>query len=270
MFAGELVFLQVKSSQTRALDKAQRILASRAVSNHGGLMLFTLKSKLRHASHATTRGAVDFSVILKMIDQMVDVLKKEGKDDMTKKDFCVADLDKTDREKMATEDKLSNLQATIEEITGNIDTVSQGIADLEEGIKSLDRDVAQATEQRKQEHAEYATNVQMQEVAIEIVGKAKNRLNKFYNPSAYKAPPKKELSQEDKLLAGGASALVQTEASFDQPEASEVGPVTFVQVGAKIRQEPPAFTQYQKSEKSGGVLALMDMMIADLKSGAQE
>lgn len=270
MFTGELVFLQVKSSTARAVDQAQRILASHAVSNRGGLMLFTLKSKLRHASGAASRGAVDFSEILKMIDQMVEVLKSEGKDDMRKKDFCVADLDKTDREKMAAEDKLSNVQATIEEITGNIDTVSQGIADLEEGIKSLDRDVAQATEQRKQEHAEYATNVQMQEVAIEIVGKAKNRLNKFYNPSAYKAPPKKELSQEDKLLAGGASALVQTESNFDQPEASELGAVSFAQVSARIRQEPPALAQYAKNEKSGGVVALMDTMIADLKAGAQE
>jgi len=200
----------------------------------------------------------------------VDVLKKEGKDDMKKKDFCVADLDKTEREKIATDDHLSSLGATLEEISGDIDDISQGIADLEEGIKNLDRDVAQATEQRKKEHAEYTVNVQMQEVAIEIVGKAKNRLNKFYNPSAYKAPPKKELSQEDKLLAGGASALTQTEASFDQPEASEMGAVSFAQVSAKIHQEPPAFTQYAKSEKSGGVIALMDTMIGDLKAGAQE
>jgi len=267
MFTGELVFLQVKSTQARALDKAQRILASRAVSNRGGLMLLSLKSKLHHASRS--RAPVDFSEIIKMVDQMVEVLKTEGKDDMTKKDFCVADLDKTDREKMATEDHLSSLGATLEEINGDIESVSEALSALEEGIANLDRDVAQATEQRKKEHAEYATNVQMQEMAIEIMGKAKNRLNKFYNPSAYKAPPKKELALPQ-MLAGGASALVQTEANFDQPDASELGPVTFVQVGAKIRQEPPAFTQYQKSEKSGGVLALMDTMIADLKAGAQE
>merc|ERR1719316_1923178 len=268
MFTGELVFLQVKSTQASAVYKAQRLLPSRAVSNRGGLMLFTLRSKLRHASR--TRAPVDFSEIIKMVDRMVEVLKKEGRDDMTKKDFCVADLDKTDREKMATEDHLSSLGATLEEISGDIDSVSQAISDLEEGIKNLDRDVAQATEQRKSEHAEYTVNVQMQEMAIEIMGKAKNRLNKFYNPSAYKPPPKKELSQEDKLLAGGASALTQTEASFDQPDASEIGAVSFAQVSAKVRQEPPAFTQYQKSEKSGGVIALMDTMIGDLKAGAQE
>merc|ERR1719281_1096051 len=122
---------------------------------------------------------------------------------------------------MATEDHLSSLGATLEEISGDIDSVSQAISDLEEGIKNLDRDVAEATEQRKTEHAEYAVNVQMQEVAIEIMGKAKNRLNKFYNPSAYKPPPPPvELNQEDKLVSEGSSALVQTEASFDQPEAS--------------------------------------------------
>jgi len=269
MFTGELVFLQVKSTQASAVYKAQRLLPSRAVSNRGGLMLFTLRSKLRHASR--TRAPVDFSEIIKMVDRMVEVLKKEGRDDMTKKDFCVADLDKTDREKMATEDHLSSLGATLEEISGDIDSVSQAISDLEEGIKNLDRDVAQATEQRKSEHAEYTVNVQMQEMAIEIMGKAKNRLNKFYNPSAYKPPPPPvELSQEDKLVAGGSSALVQTEASFDQPEASELGPLSFAQVSAKIRQEPPVLTQYSKSEKSGGVLALMDLMMGDLKASAQE
>jgi len=221
----------------------------------------------------TQKGAVDFSVIFKMIDDMVAVLKKEAKDDRDQKDFCVAELDKTEREKEGTDDKLSNIGASIEELTGDLDTISQGIADLIAGIAALDKDVAVATEQRKEEHEDYAVNVQMQEVAIEIVGKAKNRLNKFYNPSAYKAPPKKEMSMEEKLAAGGASALVQTEASFDAPEASEV---SLIQVHMHNRVAPPEAPESfsggepKKNEKSGGVLALMDMMIADLKSAAQE
>merc|ERR1719217_1527865 len=134
---------------------------------------------------------------------------------MTQKDFCVAELDKTDREKEAADDKIANIEASIEEMSGELDSIAQGIADLTAGIQALDKDVAEATALRKTEHAEYAENVQMQETAIEIVGKAKNRLQKFYNPSAYKAPPKKEMSMEEKIIAGGASSLAQTEASFD-------------------------------------------------------
>jgi len=276
MFTGEMVFLQTRVKPAAALQKVQAILAASSSKSTGiGLLMFTLKSKLRLAQKATVtqKGAVDFSVIFKMIDDMVAVLKKEAKDDRDQKDFCVAELDKTEREKEGTDDKLSNIGASIEELTGDLDTISQGIADLIAGIAALDKDVAVATEQRKEEHEDYAVNVQMQEVAIEIVGKAKNRLNKFYNPSAYKAPPKKEMSMEEKLAAGGASALVQTEASFDAPEASEV---SLIQVHMHNRVAPPEAPESfsggepKKNEKSGGVLALMDMMIADLKSAAQE
>jgi septal ring factor EnvC (AmiA/AmiB activator) len=269
MFTGEMVLLQTAVKPADAVTKVQAILAN-SKSNRVGLLLFTLKTKVRLAQR--TGGAVDFSVIFKMIDDMVVVLKKQGKDDAAQKDFCVGELDKTEREKESADDKLANLGATIEEFTGELDTIVQGISDLVAGIAALDKDVAEATELRKKEHEEYAGNVQMQEVAIEIVGKAKNRLNKFYNPSAYKAPPKKEMSMEEKLASGGASALVQTEAAFDAPEATEVG---FIQVRAKSRVAPPVAPEApggapKKNEKSGGVLALMDMMVADLKATAQE
>merc|ERR1719463_666020 len=248
------------------------LAASAQKNSQIGLLMFTLKSKLRLAQKATSRGAVDFSVIFKMIDDMVAVLKKEAADDRAQKDFCVGELDKTEREKEAADDKLASVGSTIEELTGDIETITQEVADLTSGIAALDKDVATATEQRKEEHEDYSVNVQMQEVAIEIVGKAKNRLNKFYNPSAYKAPPKKEMSMEEKLASGGASALVQTEAQFDAPEASEV---SFIQVRLHNRVAPPEAPESfsgepKKNEKSGGVLALMDMMIADLKSAAQE
>jgi len=269
MFTGEMVLMQTSAKPAAALTKVQALLAG-SKSNRVGLLLFTLKSKVRVAQR--TGGAVDFSVIFKMIDDMISVLKKEAKDDAAQKDFCVAELDKTDREKEGADDKLASVGASIEEITGELDTITQGIADLVAGIAALDKDVAEATELRKKDHEDYAENVQMQEVAIEIVGKAKNRLNKFYNPSAYKAPPKKEMSMEEKLASGGASALVQTEAAFDAPEASEV---SFMQMRAKTRVAPPVAPEMpggapKKNEKSGGVLALMDMMVADLKATAQE
>jgi len=270
MFTGEMVLLQTAVKPASAIAKAQSILSA-SKSRRTGLLLFTLKSQVRLAQRAG--GAVDFSVIFKMIDDMIVVLKKEAKDDRDQKDFCVGELDKTEREKDAADDKLANVGASIEEIAGELDTVAQGIADLTAGIAALDKDVAEATALRKTEHEEYAGNIQMQEAAIEIVGKAKNRLQKFYNPSAYKAPPKKELSMEEKLASGGASSLVQTEAAFDAPEASDV---SFVQVHSTSRVAPPEAPESvpggppQKNEKSGGVLALMDMMVADLKSSAQE
>merc|ERR1719428_2202225 len=101
----------------------------------------------------------------------------------------------------ATEDKLSSLGSSIEEMKDAIADAETNIADLTASIAALDKDVAVATETRKEEHAEYLETVKLTETAIELVGKAKNRLAKFYNPSVYKAPPKKEMSMEDKIVA---------------------------------------------------------------------
>lgn len=279
MFTGELVFLQTRSTSSPAqrLHKVQEVLSKAATSSNSrvGLMLFTLKSKVRLAQK--TRGAVDFSVIFKMIDDMIVVLGKESKDDAAQKDVCVGSLDKTDREKAATEDKLSALEASIAEITDNIATVAEAIKTLEDGVKALDKDVATATEQRKEEHGDYTENVQMTEVAIQIMGKAKNRLLKFYNPSLATGFVQKKAQpvQESVPAVDGKSALAGEEAAFDAPEASEFADASFLQVRARSGVEPPQAPDspggaYQKNEKSGGVMALMDTMTNDLKSSLQE
>merc|ERR1719420_1180753 len=225
MFTGEMSFLQKTVKPASGLSKALAVLSSPALNNKVrpmGLMLFTLKSKLRAANKDTLAGAVDFSAIFKMIDEMIVVLTKENKDDAAQKDFCVAELDKTEREKEAVDDKMAQITSTLEETGGEIEELEAEIKTLQEGIAALDKDVAEATAQRKTEHEDYGVNLQMNELAIEIIGKAKNRLQKFYNPSLYKAPPKKEMSMEEKIIAGGASALVQAEASFDHDSMSFV------------------------------------------------
>merc|ERR1719389_1243360 len=140
----------------------------------------------------------------------------------------------------ASQDKVSSLQATIEEMTDAIADAEQTIADLTAGIAALDKDVAVATETRKEEHTMYLETVKLTETAIELVGKAKNRLNKFYNPSVYKAPPKKEMSMEDKIVGAGVSALAQSEASFDSvDDGSDDAPMSFVQVFKHSKVAPP-------------------------------
>merc|ERR1719191_1626714 len=97
----------------------------------------------------------------------------------------------------------------------------------------------------------------------------KNRLNKFYNPAVYKAPPKKEMSMEDKIVAAGTSALTQSEMKFDTDDDA----ASFVQIKSHVRVAPPEAPEATfggKSKKSGGVIGLMDMMIGDLKMSLGE
>merc|ERR1719393_452912 len=162
---------------------------------------------------------------------MVGVLETQQADDAKQKDFCLAELTKSEKAMEDTEDKLSSLGSTIEEITDAIADADQSITDLTASIAALDKDVATATADRKEEHAEYLESLKLTETAIELLGKAKNRLNKFYNPAVYKAPPKTEMSMEDKIVGAGTSALAQSEATFDSvDDGSDYASMNFVQI----------------------------------------
>ena len=59
-----------------------------------------------------------------------------------------------------------------------------GIATLTQGIADLDKSVAEATETRKEEAAEYTSTKSQNSAAVQLLEVAKNQLNKFYNPKS--------------------------------------------------------------------------------------
>merc|ERR1719399_50042 len=92
----------------------------------------------------------------------------------------------------------------------------------------------------------FLETAQLSEAAIQLVGKAKNRMQKFYNPTLYKAAPKTENTMEEKIIIAG----------------------TFVQVHSHRVALPSAPEMpsglLQKNAKSAGVIAMMDTIIKDL------
>merc|ERR1712188_134702 len=93
-----------------------------------------------------------------------------------------------------------------------IAALADEIAALEAGLKALDKSVAEATEQRKEENSDYTELMTNDAAAKELLGFAKNRLNKFYNPKLYKAPPKRVLSEEDRITVNMGGTLAPTAA----------------------------------------------------------
>ena len=74
------------------------------------------------------------------------------------------------------------------------------IAALKAGIVALDKALGEATDLRKTEEADYKDLVKSDTAAKELILFAKNRMNKFYNPKLYKAPPKRQLSEGDQIF----------------------------------------------------------------------
>merc|ERR1719408_215737 len=134
--------------------------------------------------------AVNFDKVLKMIDNLTASLASEQSDDDHKKEYCEGQIDALEDKKKGLMQTVADLETMIEETKEKIATTADEIEALEDGIKQLDKDVAEATETRKEENEDYKSLMASDQAAKEIIGFAKNRLNKFYNPKLYKAPPK--------------------------------------------------------------------------------
>merc|ERR1719265_250255 len=115
------------------------------------------------------------------------------------KGYCESEIDTTEDELKTLERKVSDLDKAMDEHRNGIEVVTEEIAALEAGVKALDKEVAEATETRKEEHAEFVETLAANNAAVELLGIAKNRMQKFYNPKLYKPAPKRELSAEDRI-----------------------------------------------------------------------
>merc|ERR1719272_2499226 len=97
-------------------------------------------------------------------------------------------------------------------------------------------------------------------------------MNKFYNPKLYKAPPKRELTEDERITLNMGGTLAPTAAPGG---IAGTGVTVFVQLRAhtqnKAAPAPPA-AEFggTKSEESGGVIAMMDSMVADVNKEMQE
>jgi chromosome segregation ATPase len=202
---------------------------------------------------------IGFEKVIKLIDEMVATLKKEQADDDSKKEYCATELDTSDDKKKSLEKTISDTEASIEVTKEGISTLTEEIAALKDGIVALDKSVAQATEQRKDENSDYKELMASDTAAKELLKMAQNRLNKFYNPKMYKAPAKVERSQMDAISqdVGGAAVLVQISEHRRQRAAPPPPPETF-----------GPYTK--KTEENGGVMAMIELLIKDLDTEMTE
>jgi len=230
---GKLGFLQKSSSKT-AVRKARQVLSALAAGQQQrdtqlSLVLASLKAK-----------KVDFSKVIGMIDGMAAQLGKEQKDDDAQKAFCEKDFAKSAKAKARQEEAIAQSEAELAEAKEASENLAAEMQTLQDEIKALDKAVSEATEQRKEEHADFVTYSTQNGAATQLIEKAKNRLHKFYKPNLYKPTP--------------------------APEAA-----VFAQLGAAPAPPPETWGAYEKkSGKSNGVIALMDMLLKEMADELSE
>merc|ERR1719449_410990 len=173
--------------QTAATSRAQIRSAKAMIRN-------AMQSDKTHAVNrylmlmSLSQGVHGFEKVVGMVDGMVGVLEGEQAQDDKQDVWCIAELDKAKEEAKATEVDIGELGAAVDETRDGIAGTTSEIEALKAGLADLDKSVAEATELRKKEHEESVESAAGNQAAVDLLGMAKNRLNKFYNPTLYVAP----------------------------------------------------------------------------------
>merc|ERR1712032_1629146 len=122
-----------------------------------------------------------------------------------------------------------------------------------------------------EEHEDYVASSAANKATVDILKFAKNRLNKFYNPSQYKPPPKRELSEDEQITLNMGGTLAPTEAPGGI--AGTGISVGLVQVHNNAAPPPPpeADLAYKtKGAESAGVITMIDSLVNDVEKDMQE
>merc|ERR1719265_2345496 len=253
----------LQSADVSAKMRTLKVLRSAAKSNgHDSV-------RMNFISLALAGKQVGFQKVIEMIDEMVDVLKKEQSDDDIKKEYCKKEADTTEDKMKGLERSIADVETAISATEEGLAAVAEELAALEQSIAELNKSTAEATEVRQAEHEAFIAMMQETTSAKELLGMATNRLHEFYNPSLHVTTPAPKLSREDQI--------------YNAFEGADFAQVAMVKKRNNIRaagaaliaDAPPAAPEapgpYEKKmEENTGVLAMIDLLIKDLDTQMTE
>ncbi|CAD7938214.1 unnamed protein product [Amoebophrya sp. A25] len=261
------------SVRSRVIELLERTAAgakSEKAAKTLALMANTAKQMLR--------SKVDFSKVLVMIDDMIALLKEEGKSDLASRDQCTADLAENAADTKENKHALTAANEKDSEMTELIAAKAALIEENTAHIAESKKAVSEATAQRMKENADYVAAIDLNTSAVQLIDKAVNVLNKYYSPALYKKAEQRELSKEEKILQAsgqdiGDTTVVKPIAGTSQTQAFlEKKTSSFLQLSASqvvdpTESAPEIFEgeRKSKSQKSNSVVALLRMLQNDIK-----
>lgn len=224
-------FTQISLLQISSRSSPQAVAMRELSQSHTSPVIAMLAFS---AKQALAAGKVDFSKVIKMIDDMAALLKQEAEDDLKSRDSCTESLNESAAEAKEVAHEIKGLNAEIEDAAAVIDAQATAIEKATKDIAAAKEAMAEASKQRTTENAEFIEAVELNKEAVELIMKAKDKLNAYYNPDLVREVPAEEAAKEE---------FVQL------PEGA-----------------PEIFSgkRENKGQKSGGVLALMDTLANDL------
>jgi len=160
----------VTSSETRARQQASKLLLELAYKT-GSPKLSQLAVRIR---------ADVFAKVKKAIDELMAQLKKENKDEIAHRDYCIKALNDNARATDAAYHDQHRSQTKHDELEVLLKNGGDEIAALKKEIHETQISMMKATEVRKEENKDFDITIQDQRATQAILTKALDRLKAFY------------------------------------------------------------------------------------------
>lgn len=96
------------------------------------------------------------------------------------RDFCLVAILKTEEEAKHQKGTIADFVADIKQKMDAVANIASEIAANQKGVEDLEQNVLQATEQRKDDHAEYTATGASNKAAVELTNRAGNKMQKFH------------------------------------------------------------------------------------------
>lgn len=261
-------FLQLSSKSRLGKKNINQVV--QAINNVSSSRNSKLALLAMNVNNKLKTKAVDFSSVLTMIDEMVEVLKAEQITDVKSRESCIATLHQHEMELKALENSISGKQASSDDFASQIEVTQSNIKKDSELIAESEEDLKQAKAVREEEATEFADATQLNDEAIELLAKAKDKLNAYYNVAAVRRSGFNQGESDadaaarvlsDDYSGGGAewnSAPVEEDFMQQAPARKTA-----------LKNMPETWeggaNRSNKSQKANGVLGLLDKLAGEMK-----
>merc|ERR1719235_1802394 len=167
-----------------------------------------------------------FAKVKEVIDKLMANLHEQQKDDVSERDVCIDTLNTNEKEIAAAHSRKDDMETKIEDLTLLIEKAQDSMADKE--IAETKKQMKVASENREKENHDFQLTVTDQRATQKLLAKALKKLEAVYK----------------------AAALARVKAS------------THMQSG---QAPPPGFGEYKKAGGAGGVMGMIENIIAESK-----
>lgn len=206
---------------------------------HSSPALAQLASRITAAArYGASAGAGDpLAKVKQLIRDMVVKLEKEQQGDGSEKAYCDEELKKTDAKRREMEDKVSQLNAKLDQEQAHSAGLKEQVVQLQSELANIAKEQAELNAIRQEAHSHYVEAKSDLEKGLNGVRQALSVLREYYANAADNA------------------ALVQESGEAEEAEDAEFN---------NLMEQPAAPQRHSKSSGPGsGIIALLEMIESD-------